>query len=261
MSTTPLSHWTSMGPTSSGANRPRPPPSIIAGPPMPMLASSVAMTTSQQPSNAALPAKQLPEAMPTSGTRPLSCANRPNARQSSPEMIGMSTSPGAPAAALGEQHHRQPPAPGDLKQPVLLEMVAHPLGAGQDGVVVGHGRHRAPVDLADPADEPVGGRALDQLLAGAPLLLGGDDQRSVLDERVRVEQIGQVLASGATPGGVALVHGLRTTVIQAERVALADRLQVGAGVRLGVGGGRAGSVGRDQDGERLALGHRVADGD
>jgi hypothetical protein len=37
---------------------PEPPPSIIAGPPIPMLASSVAITTSQQPRMAALPAKQ-----------------------------------------------------------------------------------------------------------------------------------------------------------------------------------------------------------
>ena len=62
---------TSIGPTSSGRNTPRPPPSIIAGPPMPMFESSVAMITSQQPSSAALPAKQRPEVMPTSGTRPL----------------------------------------------------------------------------------------------------------------------------------------------------------------------------------------------
>ena len=41
---------------------------------MPMLESSVAITTSQQPSSAALPAKQYPEAIPTSGTRPLSWA-------------------------------------------------------------------------------------------------------------------------------------------------------------------------------------------
>ena len=44
--------------------RPRPPPSIIAGPPMPMLALSVAMITSQQPSSAALPAKQRPARCP-----------------------------------------------------------------------------------------------------------------------------------------------------------------------------------------------------
>jgi hypothetical protein len=43
---------------------------------MPMFASAVAMITSQQPSSTALPAKQRPEAMPTSGTSPLSRANR-----------------------------------------------------------------------------------------------------------------------------------------------------------------------------------------
>ena len=42
----------------AASNTPRPPPSIIAGPPIPMLESSVAITTSQQPSSAALPAKQ-----------------------------------------------------------------------------------------------------------------------------------------------------------------------------------------------------------
>ena len=50
----------SLGPISSGAKTPRPPPSIMAGPPMPMLLLRVAMITSQQPSSAALPAKQRP---------------------------------------------------------------------------------------------------------------------------------------------------------------------------------------------------------
>ena len=71
MSTTPFGTCTSIGPTSSGRNTPRPPPSISAGPPIPMLESAVAMITSQQPSNAALPAKQKREVMPTIGTRPL----------------------------------------------------------------------------------------------------------------------------------------------------------------------------------------------
>ena len=57
-STTPFAYCTSIGPTSPGSYTPSPPPSIIAGPPMPMLESSVAITTSQQPSSAALPAKQ-----------------------------------------------------------------------------------------------------------------------------------------------------------------------------------------------------------
>ena len=45
---------------------------------------------------------------------------------------------GPPSPALGEQHDRQPPPLGELEQPVLLEVVAHALRAGQDRVVVGH---------------------------------------------------------------------------------------------------------------------------
>jgi hypothetical protein len=41
---------------------------------MPMLLPSVAMITSLQPSSAALPAKQRPDTIPTTGTRPLSRA-------------------------------------------------------------------------------------------------------------------------------------------------------------------------------------------
>ena len=47
-----------MGPTASGSTTPSPPPSIMAGPPMPRLASGVAMITSHAPASAALPAKQ-----------------------------------------------------------------------------------------------------------------------------------------------------------------------------------------------------------
>jgi hypothetical protein len=43
---------------------------------MPMFEPSVAMTTSQQPSSAALPAKHRPDVMPTSGTSPLRRPNR-----------------------------------------------------------------------------------------------------------------------------------------------------------------------------------------
>ena len=41
------------------------------GPPMPMFEPAVAITTSQQPRRTALPAKQRPDVIPTSGTRPL----------------------------------------------------------------------------------------------------------------------------------------------------------------------------------------------
>ena len=68
----PLGTCTLIGPTSSGEKTPRLPPSIIAGPPMPMDEFLVAITTSQQPRIAALPAKQRPELIPTNGTAPLS---------------------------------------------------------------------------------------------------------------------------------------------------------------------------------------------
>ena len=47
-----------MGPMSVGANLPRPPPSIMAGPAMPIQELRVAMVKSAQPNSAALPAKQ-----------------------------------------------------------------------------------------------------------------------------------------------------------------------------------------------------------
>ena len=58
ISITPFSTCDSVGATSSGANMPNPPASIIAGPPMPMMEFLVAMMTSQHASNAVLPAKQ-----------------------------------------------------------------------------------------------------------------------------------------------------------------------------------------------------------
>lgn len=44
----------------------------------------------------------------------------------------------APAAAFGEEHHRQPQRLGQLEEAVLLAMVLPALGAGQHGVVVRH---------------------------------------------------------------------------------------------------------------------------
>ena len=83
MSTTPLATCTSIGPISSGRNTPRLPPSISAGPPMPMFESAVAMITSQHPSSDALPAKQKREVTPTRGTRPDSRAIAANVGVSS----------------------------------------------------------------------------------------------------------------------------------------------------------------------------------
>jgi hypothetical protein len=87
-SITPLAYCTGAGPTSSGLKMPRPPPSIMAGPAMPMLDDLSAMITSQQPTKAALPAKQRPETMPTTGTSPLSCANAAKDEVWKPEIEG-----------------------------------------------------------------------------------------------------------------------------------------------------------------------------
>ena len=166
MSTMPLGTCTLIGPTSSGANTPRLPPSIIAGPPMPIDEFLVAITTSQQPRSAALPAKQRPELMPTSGDEP---------RQPAEEVEGHGVEAGdrlhvdvarPAAAAFGEEDQRQALLLDDLEQPVLLVMVGLALGAGEHRVVVVRDGHAAlsraeqrAVDAADAGDQPVGRRA------------------------------------------------------------------------------------------------------
>ena len=166
--------------------------------------------------------------MPTSGTRPLRRANsceRAAVEARDDRHVDVAR---APAAALGEQHHRQPPPLGELEQAVLLGVVAHALRAGEHRVVVGHRHARPAVDLADAADEPVGGGARDQLLARAPALLGGEQQRPVLDERALVEQVGEVLARRAPAALVALRDRVGPRRVEADLVALAHRAQVRA---------------------------------
>ena len=131
-----LDLFISNGPTASASTTPSPPPSIIAGPPMPMLASGVAMIRSEHPSSAALPAKQRPDAMPT---------QRHHTGQPRPErechhvetgdhrLVGV-TRPAA--AALGEEHDRQAPAIDDLEETVFLAVPHRSLGSGEHGVVV-----------------------------------------------------------------------------------------------------------------------------
>ena len=195
---------------------------------MPMLESSVAITTSQHPSSAALPAKQFPEAIPTSGTSALRRAKRLKARQSRPATIGMSTSPGRPPppSANSTTGSRRRSASSNRRS--FFMMTAHALGAGQHRVVVGH--HHAPpaLDLTDPTHQAVGGSAGDQILARAPALLGGEEERPILDESTLVDEVREVLASGAPPALMALGDGLSARAIQPARVTLAHRLEVGA---------------------------------
>jgi hypothetical protein len=87
-STTPLALITSIGPTSSGSTSPRPPPAIIAGPPIPSELSCVATIRSEHPAITALPAKQRPLTIAIRGTRPDSAAHSANARTCSDETTG-----------------------------------------------------------------------------------------------------------------------------------------------------------------------------
>ena len=218
MSITPLAACTSLGPTSSGLNRPRPPPSIIAGPPMPILEPRVAMITSQQPSRAALPAKQRPATMPITGAGPLNPAKRAKVVICRPATIASVGVARPPAAAFGEQHQRQPVALGDLEHAVRLLMAAQALRARQHRRVIGEHRgarlfraEQSAVDAADAGDDPVGGRVRDQVVELAARALGGDGQRAIFDETAGVAEIGDVFARRA----------------QAERVTLVDRLRAG----------------------------------
>ena len=93
------------------------------------------------------------------------------------------------AAPLSEEHHRQAPPLGQLEESILFPVVLIPLGAGQHHVVVGQHHRSGPVgsdrlgsDRGQAADQAVGGGAFDQVVDAATLALGGDHQRSVLDE-------------------------------------------------------------------------------
>ena len=131
---------------------------------MPIEAFSVAMMTSQQPSSAALPAKQRPETMPTSGTSPDSSAKMWKVVVSSPATPMPSVSPGRPPPPSAKRTTGSRQLLGQLEQPVLLAVVLQALRAGEHGVVVGHGHaaraasapNSVAVDRADAGDQAVG---------------------------------------------------------------------------------------------------------
>ena len=129
------------------------------------------MMTSQQPSSAALPAKQRPETMPTSGTSPLSPPNSAKASVSRPATTAMSVSPGRPPPPSANRTTGQPQPLDELEEAVLLAVVHLALGAGQDRIVVGQRRRsgtvpveEVAVDPPDAGDQAVGRRVGDELL-------------------------------------------------------------------------------------------------
>ena len=194
------------------------------------------MMTSQQPSSTALPAKQRPDAMPTSGTSP---ARRGEAIEACVEpLTRVSVSPAAPAAALGEEHDRQPPALRQLEHAVLLVVTHVALGAGHHRVVVGDDDARGPVSpkcspliCAEPDDQAVGRRfarsaARSAPCAAAPQAPARRIRRSCRDRRgrrcSRARCAGRSCAGAATASGRA-ASSVRALAIQHLREVGADR--------------------------------------
>ena len=184
-STTPLGTCTVIGPTSAGATTPSPPPSIIAGPPMPRLLPSVAMITSHAAGQRRVAREAVPGDHGDQRYLPAQLGEQPErGHVELGDRRGCRCRP-AGRPALGEDHHGQPLPPGQLEQPVGLAVVLDALRAGQHRVVVGHHRDRPAADRCRARHQPVGRGPLDQVLERPAAPLGGDDQRPVLHEGAR----------------------------------------------------------------------------
>ena len=218
-STTPFGAWTASGPIASGSKVPRPPPSIIAGPPMP---SAVRLGGDDQvraagehgvAGEAAAGDDRDPRHQPGE-PRPEREGARVERRDD--RVVGV---PRAPAAALREQDRGEAQALDQLEHAVLLAMADRALGPGEHRVVVGEHRARrafavqVAVDPRRAGDQPVGGRAGDQLRGLAPGALRRDREAAVLDEAARVDEVGEVLARRAGTGCVAALDRLRARVV------------------------------------------------
>ena len=135
---------------------------------MPIVEFSVAMMTSQQPSSTALPAKQRPDAMPTSGTKPDSRGRR---WKVSLNDTRLSVSLPRPPPPSQKMHDRKAPLLRHFKYAVLL-MVAHvPLRPGHHGIIIRHDdrsafvfRETVAVDLCQAHDQAIRRGFVDQLL-------------------------------------------------------------------------------------------------
>ena len=220
---------------------------------MPMFEPSVAMITSQQPSSAALPAKQSPGGHADQRHEAAEAARMGEGRDveaGHPGGVGVAR---PPAAALGEEDDREPQPLDQLEEAVLLAVVLVALGAGQHHVVVGHDRsagavvvEEVAVDAAEPGDQAVGRRALDEVLdasrrarcaatTSAPYStkLPGSHRSSTFSP-------GRALAAFAPAG-----HGVGAGRVERERLApvhlgevVPDRVEVDGLGALGRGVGR-----------------------
>jgi hypothetical protein len=161
------------------------------------------------------------------------------------------------AAALGEEDRGQPESLDEFEQAVLLAVTEDALGACQDGVVVGeHGTRAAfapeavAVDARCAGDEPVGGRARDEVVDVSAVPLGCYREPAVLDERPGVDEVVEVLprrpaarrVSALDRLGPGLIFGESSAVqelpvVVAERVVRLPRVVFSHGDRTVCGGG------------------------
>jgi len=193
-----------------------------------MLELAVAMTTSQQPRSAALPAKQKPELTPTSGTSPDSRREGLEVGTSSRRYRRVGVARTAAAALVkmttGSRGARRARAAG------LLAVVLRALRAGEDGVVVGEddaARARVgkcgAVHAADAGHEGrrrarCSGRGPRARAAGAaPRLPAAHTRRTS-----RVAEVGDVLTRGSLPASAAAARRPRGAQGEPDRVPLFD---------------------------------------
>ena len=127
-----------------GRPRPSPPPSIIAGPPMPRLLPSVAMIVSQLPGQRGVAGEAVPGDDGQRRDHAAQLCEQPERGDVELGDRGGVGVAGPPAAALGEDHDRAAgPCAASREQPVVLVVVVHALRAREHRVVVGHARRRA----------------------------------------------------------------------------------------------------------------------
>ena len=104
----------------------------MAGPPMPMLASGVAMMTWQHPEQRGVAGEAASRHDADERHLPAQRAEQREGLGVEPGHDGHVGVAGAPAAALGEEHHGEPQPLDELEEAVLLAVVHLALGAGQD---------------------------------------------------------------------------------------------------------------------------------
>ncbi len=219
---------------------------------MPMLESSVAITTSQQPSSAALPGEAVARG---------DAHERDQAAEVREQVEGAAVEARddrhvdvarAAAAALGEQHDRQPPPLGELEQAVLLHGCARPACRREPC------SRRTSPRMAGPRPRPLHLRAHPPGCArSAPRACAGAPARRIAAARTRRRCPRRAALTGSRGAGRARGAGRgRPRRVQTERVALAHRLQVGA-PRPGRSGPAARRLGcrtaRGQHQQQLAL--------